>query len=137
MRNQTASNTFVRTDKITVGFSKGKGRGVFATRRIYADEVIEKAPVLLVPRADVETLAGTFLANYMFHSDNNRHVVIGLGLTSMLNHDDNANAEFFITGETITIKAKRSIPTGAEVTINYGWGSKEWDVSESSTPPNS
>lgn len=109
------------TGRITVGFSKGKGRGVFATKRIFVDEIIEKAPVLLVPREQVEILANTFLASYMFNSDNRKHVTIGLGLTSMLNHDENPNAEFFIVGDNITIKAKRGIPAGAEITINYGW----------------
>ena len=107
--------------RITVGFSKGKGRGVFATKRLFVDEIIEKAPVLLVPREQVEILANTFLGSYMFNSDNRKHVAIGLGLTSMLNHDEDPNAEFFIVGDNITIKAKRGISAGAEITINYGW----------------
>ena len=106
--------------------SKGKGRGVFAVRKFRAGEIIESAPALLVPKAEVDALAATFLGHYMFTTDNKKNLVLGLGVTSMLNHDDDANAEFFITISNITIKAKRAISAGTEITINYGWREKEW-----------
>ncbi len=111
---------------VAIRLSKGKGRGLFAIRRIRAGEIIESAPVLLVPKAEVDALAATFLGHYMFTTDNKKNLVLGLGVTSMLNHDDDANAEFFVTIENITIKAKRAIPIGTEITINYGWREKEW-----------
>jgi SET domain-containing protein len=112
--------------KITVKSSKGKGRGVFATARIRAGEVIETAPVLLVPKDQADVLAATFLGHYMFQTDNGRHYVIGLGLTSMVNHDDQPNAEFFATIDHVVVKATRAIAVGAEITIDYGWGQAEW-----------
>jgi SET domain-containing protein len=62
----------------------------------------------------------------MFQTDNHKHYVIGLGLTSMINHDDLPNAEFFVTVDSITVKALRGIPIGTEVTVDYGWGVEEW-----------
>ncbi|MBC7659587.1 MAG: SET domain-containing protein-lysine N-methyltransferase [Chitinophagaceae bacterium] len=113
---------------VEIKLSKGKGRGVFAKRRYRSAEIIESAPALLVPKTDVDALAATFLGHYMFTTDNKKNLVLGLGVTSMLNHDDDANAEFFITIDTVTIKAKRAIPSGTEITINYGWRDKEWAI---------
>lgn len=116
--------------------SKGKGRGVFATRKIRAGEVIEDAPALLVPKEQVEALASTFLGHYMFKSDNKKHLLIGLGYTSLFNHGQDANAEFFISVDGITVKALRAIPIGAEITVDYRWGEKEWaEVGVAFPPP--
>ncbi len=111
---------------VTIKVTAKRGRGVFAIRRISAGEVIETAPALVVPKEQMETLAGTFLSHYMFKSDNNRHLVIGLGISSMLNHADEANAEFLVTFDTITIRALRAITVGTEVTIDYRWRPEEW-----------
>lgn len=113
---------------VEIKLSKGKGRGVFATRRYRLGEVIESAPALVVPKPDVDALAGSFLGHYMFTTDNKKNLVLGLGITSMLNHDDDANAEFFISIDTITIRAKKAIIPGTEITINYGWRDKEWEL---------
>ncbi|RYZ52083.1 MAG: SET domain-containing protein-lysine N-methyltransferase, partial [Proteobacteria bacterium] len=102
---------------VEIKLSKGKGRGVFATRRYRLGEVIESAPALVVPKPDVDALAGSFLGHYMFTTDNKKNLVLGLGITSMLNHDDDANAEFFISIDTITIRAKKAIIPGTEITI--------------------
>lgn len=117
---------FTPSSKIVVRASPGKGRGVFTTRKIRAGEVIEEAPVLLVPRDQNDTLANTFLAHYMFQTDNGKRYVIALGLVSMLNHGDDANAEFFVSSDMITIKATRAISSNAEVTVDYGWRGEEW-----------
>ena len=117
---------FTQSSKITVQQSPGKGRGVFTARKIRSGEVIEASPVLLVPRDQSDVLAATFLGNYMFQTDNHKHHVVGLGLTSMMNHGEEANAEFFVTVDSIVVKAKRAIPAGVEVTIDYGWRAQEW-----------
>ncbi len=111
---------------VTVKTTAKRGRGVFAVKRISAGDIIETAPALVVPREQIELLASTFLCHYMFKSDNNRHLVIGLGISSMLNHSDEANAEFLITFDTITIRALKAISVGSEVTIDYRWRPEEW-----------
>ncbi|RZA25470.1 MAG: SET domain-containing protein-lysine N-methyltransferase [Proteobacteria bacterium] len=104
----------------------GKGRGVIATRKFRAGEIIETAPALVVPKPDLDVLAKTFLGSYLFTTDNKKNVVVGLGITSMLNHGEDANAEFFVTIDQITIKAKKAIVSGSEITLDYRWGDKEW-----------
>jgi len=106
--------------------SPGKGRGVFATRKFRAGQVIESAPALLIPKNQVDAIAETFLGHYLFTTDNKKNLVLGLGISSVLNHDEDANAEFFVTIDSITIKAKRMILAGAEVTIHYAWRAEEW-----------
>ncbi len=120
---------------VTIRTSKGKGRGVFATRRFRAGEVIEAVPALLVPKDQAAALVNSFLGHYMFKTDNKKHLVIGLGITSMLNHGADANAEFFASIDSITIKARRAIPVGAEVTIDYGWGEADWALIGVPFPP--
>lgn len=119
-------NAYKAASGVEIKLSKGKGRGVFATRRFRVGEIIESAPALVVPKPEVDTLAATFLGHYLFTTDNKKNLVLGLGITSMLNHDDEANAEFFISIDSITIQAKKPISIGSEITINYGWREKEW-----------
>lgn len=117
---------FKPTEKVAIRPSPQKGRGVFATRAIRRGEIIETAPVLLVPDDEGDDLLSSFLGHYMFQTDDGRHYAIGLGLTSLINHAERANAEFYVNRERITIKATRSIAAGDEVTINYGWSKADW-----------
>jgi SET domain-containing protein len=121
-----AKKRYRATGKIEVRHSPGKGRGVFAVKALRRGEVIETAPVLIVPRRDEEALAASFLRHYMFQTDNGRHYAVALGFASMINHDDDANAEFFVDTGTIVIRALRRIRAGDEVTVNYGWHPEEW-----------
>lgn len=133
-RNPLKSSRYQAASGVEIKLSKGKGRGVFATRKFRTGEIIESAPALLVPKPEVDALSSTFLGHYLFTTDNKKNLVLGLGLTSMLNHDDEANAEFFITIDSITIKAKRAISSGTEITIDYGWRDKEWAMVGGITP---
>ena len=115
--------------------SPGKGRGVFTTRRIGVGQIIETAPVLVVPKKDVALITESFLGHYLFHTDNKKHLVIGLGFASLINHGENANAEFIISTESIIVRARRTIPSGTEVTIDYGWRAEEWALVGVEFPP--
>jgi SET domain-containing protein len=126
---------FKPSDKIEVRASPGKGRGVFATRAVRRGEHLEVAPILLVPHADGAALARSFLGHYMFQTDDGERYAIGLGYASLINHDDDPNVEFFVSYDTITIRALRAIPKGAELTIDYGWTPAEWaDVGIPASP---
>lgn len=100
--------------------SKGRGRGVFATRAFRAGELLERAPVLVVPRSQVAPLRGTLLDDYWFSWDA-QHIACGLGWAALYNHACPANATFTVeaAGRTIAFHAARDIDVGAEVTINY------------------
>lgn len=101
--------------------SPGRGRGVFAARAFAAGEVLERAPVIVFPRADVRPLAGTLLDDYWFWWDED-HNAAALGCGSLYNHDCPANARYERdpATRTLTFVAVRAIDAGEEITINYG-----------------
>jgi len=107
---------------IVVGASPGKGRGVFASRRIQAGDIIEEAPVVVLPGAEIEHLDRTVLQDYYFlWGADEKDAAILLGLCSLCNHSYQPNAVFLPCPETCTIRfvALRDIEAGEEVTTNY------------------
>jgi SET domain-containing protein len=98
----------------------GRGRGVRAARRFAAGEVLERAPVIVVPRAELRPLRGTVLDDYWFWWDD-EHNACALGWASLYNHGCPANARFALEhgARLIVFTAWRDIEAGAEVTINY------------------
>ena len=107
---------------IVVGVSPGKGRGVFASRRIQAGDIIEEAPVIVLPGAEIEHLERTVLQDYYFlWGADEKDAAILLGLCSLCNHSYQPNTVFLPCPETRTIRfvALRDIEAGEEVTTNY------------------
>jgi SET domain-containing protein len=107
---------------IRVGDCPGKGRGIFAVRRILSGETIEEAPVLVFPGSEFEWIDKTILTDYYFHwGSEEEDGAILLGLCSLCNHSYSPNARFFREFEAGTIRfvALRDIETGEEVTANY------------------
>lgn len=112
--------------KVTVRYSPGKGRGVFATRTIRKGEIIEAAPSLLVPPQDAKRIEASFLKHYIFQTDAGSDYVVATGYVAIANHADDNNAEFLVSREVSRIRAVRTIQKGEEVTVNYGWDEHEW-----------
>jgi SET domain-containing protein len=107
---------------ITVGPSPGKGRGVFASRAIRVGEIIEEAPVIVLPGAEIEHLERTVLQDYYFlWGPDEKDAAILLGLCSLCNHSFQPNAVFELRAESQTIRfvALRDIAAGEELTTNY------------------
>jgi len=101
---------------IEVKRSKGKGRGVFATRLIEEGEVIERAPVLVFHE---DEMYGSDLGRYVF-GWGPHHVGLVLGYGSLYNHSYKPNACFADIGQRVKVfSALRDIPAGEEITINY------------------
>ena len=109
-----------------------KGRGVVADREIACGELIERAPVLIIPEAERGVVDATNAGNYIFMWEHNtvaadlytgkgRAAVI-LGHASLVNHSDTPNCDFvrFIEALTLDLFALRTIRTGEELTIDYG-----------------
>ena len=109
-----------------------RGRGVVAEREIAAGEVVERAPVLIIPEADRAAVDPTNVGNYIFmwehdtvaqdlYSQNGRAAVV-LGYTSLVNHSDAPNCDFvrYIDALAVDLIALRTIARGEELTIDYG-----------------
>lgn len=110
----------------------GKGRGIVAERAMRAGEIIERAPVLIVPEAQRAALDSTSVGNYIFMWEHDSvaedlyagtgRAAIVLGFSSLLNHSDSANCDFvrYIDAYALDLFALRDISAGEELTINYG-----------------
>jgi SET domain-containing protein len=111
---------FTHSDSITVKRIKGKGRGVFARRRIRKGEVIERVPMIVMTAKEYdEDLSGSRLSNYCFAWGRNQ-VALALGYGSIYNHSYSPNARYEDVGpQTKVFLALRLIEPGEEITVNY------------------
>ena len=111
-----------RASPIAVKRSRRHGRGVFATRPIRAGQLIEEAPVVVVPPRELASLKRTVLKEYGFlWGEDERAAAMMLSVCSLCNHSYRPNATFdrrFASG-TIAFVALRDIAAGQEITINY------------------
>ena len=100
----------------------GKGRGVFSYEPIGAGEVIEICPVVPLPPADVQALAGTALYDYYFDwGESGQEGAIAMGFGSMYNHAyaPNATYSMYFEERILVVYALRDIPAHEEITFNY------------------
>ena len=99
------------------------GRGVFATRRFAAGEIVEECPVLVFAEEDWELLEQTSLRGYYFEWAGGG-VGLALGLGSLYNHSSspNARAELDHDGALVHYRSLRTIEPGEEITIDYTGG---------------
>jgi len=104
---------------LRVGESPGKGRGVFATRPIAAGEVVEVAPVIVVPPDEQKVIDGTLLESYLFLWRDT--VALALGLGALYNHAWDPNMEYRkrFDEQVIEFVALRDIAPGEELVTNY------------------
>jgi hypothetical protein len=92
------------------------GRGVFATRRFEAGELVERCPTLELP----EDTATGLLRNYVFASVNDGHVLVILGYGMLYNHSADANLEYEQDdANTVEFFATRAVVAGEELRIDY------------------
>ena len=99
-----------------------KGRGVYSTKKIKRDQVIERCEVLAIPEDETSLLDNTVLYNYYFcWGDDQNDGAIALGLGSIYNHSYAPNALYRIDldDQLLEFVAIRDIPANEEITINY------------------
>jgi hypothetical protein len=109
-----------------------RGRSIVAEREIAPGELIERAPVLIIPEPDRAVVDATTVGNYIFmwehdavaqdlYSQKGRAAVV-LGYTSLVNHSPEPNCDFirYIDALALDLVALRTIAAGEELTIDYG-----------------
>ena len=107
---------------LTIAPSPSRGKGVFTTKKITANTVIEISPVLVFPANEVADAEKTLLFNYFFEWGKNlKKRALGLGYISMYNHSYDANCEYEMDYDNATIKITtvKEIKVGEELFINY------------------
>jgi len=119
--------TLLPSNKIYISESiiRGAGRGVFASKEIKNNEIIEICPVIEIKETEIQLLRRTELKNYYFlWRDNLNQVVIALGFGSIYNHSYNPNATYIknFKDKVIEFKAIKKIKKDSEITVNYNFG---------------
>lgn len=103
--------------------SGGKGRGIFTSKDLAADAVIECSPVVVMDAAARIRLDQTLLHDYIFEwqPEGENLCCLALGYLSLYNHSFASNCEYFMdyASQTMSIKTVRGIAAGEELTINY------------------
>lgn len=113
--------------KIYVSRSKiaKAGRGVFARGEIKKGEIIEKCPLIIVPRHDTSNLNESILVTYFFYFGKNKEqLAVALGFGSLYNHSYKPNATYKIKHKEkrIDFIALEDIKKDKEITVNYNFG---------------
>lgn len=117
----------ITSDKIYIKQSgiPNAGRGVFARRDIKKGEIIERCPVIEVPKYDVSNLRESILVTYFFYFGRNKQrLVVALGFGSIYNHSYEPNATYKKkhTERIIDFIALEDIKKDDEITVNYNYG---------------
>jgi SET domain-containing protein len=102
--------------------TKRKGKGVFAEQGFSKGDVIERAPVIVIPAEEWKYIEKTVLYHYVYSwGEDGEEMAMALGLGSCYNHSYTPNAEFdtLLDEEVIEFVAARDIAAGEEITINY------------------
>jgi len=112
------------SNKVYVGKSKilNAGRGVFAKCDIKINEVIERCPIIKVPKHDMSNLNESILVTYFFYYGTHKErLLVALGFGSIYNHAYKPNAKYNIKQKEgiIEFVALDKIKKNKEITVNY------------------
>lgn len=118
------------SDKVYIGRSniKNADRGVFAKYAIKKSEIIERCPVIVIPKDNTTALNDSVLITYLFYFGKNKEKsAFALGFGSIYNHSDEPNARFKIKEKERVIEfiAAKEIKKDEEITFNYRGDQKE------------
>ena len=110
--------------KVYIGKSRilNAGRGVYARCDIKKDEIIERCPVIEVPKDETSKLRESILVTYFFYFGRKKdRLGVALGFGSIYNHAYKPNATFKIKPRegVIDFVALNDIKKGTEITFNY------------------
>ena len=107
---------------LTIASSTKGGRGVFTTRNISANTIIEISPVIVLTVKDRAIVEETSLYGYIFEwGGSKKKGCLALGYVSLYNHDYAANCDYDMDFEhdLMTIRTVRKIASGEELYVNY------------------
>lgn len=120
----------ITTGKLYVSKSKipNSGRGVFAEVKIKKGQLIERCPIIEIPRHDLESIEQSVFVNYIYYfGEKRQNMLLTLGYGSIYNHTETPNARYKIKPEDEVIEfiAIIDIEKDDEITVNYGQGNQK------------
>lgn len=98
------------------------GRGVFTSRPIKKDTIIEESPAIVMSQRERQLLDQTALHDYIFEwGDDSTQCCMATGYVPLYNHSYDANCEYEMefSKKIIRITAMKDIAKGEELFINY------------------
>ena len=101
--------------------TSGMGRGVFTSKSIAANTVIEISPVIVMSLEERKLLDQTLLHDYIFEwGDRKNQCCMALGYIAVYNHSYSSNCEYEMDFDAalISIRTVRKIKAGEELFIN-------------------
>lgn len=107
---------------LAIAPSEKRGRGVFTTKNIPADTVIEISPVIELSEKERKQIEGTKLYHYIFEwGKSKRKAAMALGYISMYNHSFDPNCSYEMDYETgnMTIRTIKTVKKGEELYFSY------------------
>lgn len=107
---------------LVIAPSEDRGRGVFTTKSIPADTVIEISPVIVLSSKERKDIEKTKLFHYIFEwGDTRRQACVALGYVSMYNHSYDANCAYEMDFDNliVSIRTVKKVKKGEELYINY------------------
>lgn len=102
--------------------SSVEGLGVFARYSIKEGDVIEEAPLILIPDDQISNITKTRLLEYYFAWGNKfSEAAIGLGFASLYNHSFEPNAKYIkdVENSLLRFVAIKDIKQDEEIVVNY------------------
>jgi SET domain-containing protein len=116
----TSEKIYIKQSKIL-----NAGRGVYARCDIKKGEIIERCPIINVPKHDMSNLKESILVTYFFYFGKNKErLLVALGFGSIYNHTDEPNATYKIrpAERIIDFIALNDIKKDTEITVDYNYG---------------
>ncbi|CAN5403286.1 SET domain-containing protein-lysine N-methyltransferase [soil metagenome] len=107
---------------LVVAPSDNRGRGIFTSKNIPANTIIEISPVLILTGKERKVIESTKLSHYIFEWGKSRKQgCLALGYISLYNHAYASNCDYEMDFEhkLVTIKTVKKIKKGEELFINY------------------
>jgi SET domain-containing protein len=107
---------------LSIAPSEKRGRGVFTTKNIPADTIIEISPVIELSEKERKQIEGTKLYHYIFEwGKSKRKAAMALGYISMYNHsfDPNCSYEMDYESGNMTIRTIKTVKKGEELYFSY------------------
>lgn len=105
---------------LRVSLIPNKGRGVFANRDMTANQIVEYAPVLVIPEVDIKNLEKTIIVRYWFRwNDTARALALGHGCLFNHSYDPNIVCYPSESLSLIIYVTLRPIKKGEELVVNY------------------
>jgi len=107
---------------LVIAPSENRGRGVFTTKNIPADTIIEISPVIELTPKERKQIEGTKLYHYIFEwGKSKRKAAMALGYVSMYNHSFDPNCKYEMDYEylTMTVKTIKPVKKGEELYFSY------------------